>query len=71
MVTIIKSVRHLDSFGFLGGNTLTTVMFQGAAKAPPTLSSEVPRVTYAKIFVDYDAATKSTNRGGCIIKGGL
>ena len=47
------------------------VMFLGAAKAPPVLSVEVPIVTYADLFVDYDAETKSPNRGGRIIKGGM
>ena len=71
MVKIINIVRQLDSFGVLGGNTLTTVMFQGAAKDPPILSAEVPRVTHADLFVDNDAATKIPNRGDGIIKGGI
>ena len=50
---------------------LSMVMFLGAAKAPPVLSVEVPIVTYADLFVDYDAETKSPNRGGRIIKGGM
>ena len=70
-MTILKSVRHLDSCGVLGGNTLVTIMFQGEAKAPPILSAEVPRVTHADLFVDYDASTKRPNRGGIIIKGGM
>ena len=71
MLTIIKSVRHLDRFGVLEGNTLAMVMFPGAAKDPPILSAEVPRVTHADLFVDNDAATKIPNRGDGIIKGGI
>ena len=71
MVKIINIVRQLDSFGVLGGNTLTTVMFQGAAEDPPIIFAEVPIVTHADLFVDHDAATKRPNRGGSMIKGGM
>ena len=59
------------SFGVLGGNTLATVLFQGAAEAPPILYAEVLRVTHADLFVVYDVATNNPNRGCGIIKGGM
>ena len=70
-MTILKSVRHLDSFGLLWGNTLAMVIFQEAAKPPHILSTEFPRVIHADLFVDNDVATKSPNSGAGIIKAGM
>ena len=47
MVKIFEGVGHLDSFGVFGGNTLASVMLQGATEAPPIFTAEVPRFPHA------------------------
>ena len=71
MVTVLKGITYLESFGVLGGHTLALIMYEGASEAPSIFPAEVPRVTHADLFVDYDASTKRPNRGGIIIKGGM